>query len=180
MTSQADRGRSSTAPTRSGSPRSGATSSGGRSSIAMTTATVEIGDGGDGLDASCSIPVPEPKTIKNRIHLDVDAVDGDQHAEVERILALGARAIDIGQGDVSWVVLADPEGNEFCVLSGARLTDSPPSGPAPRRVGPGRLACGARPAMSHRGATYVGRELVRSERRRPGRRDARGSRATAT
>ena len=42
--------------------------------------------------------------------------DRDQEAEVERILALGARRVDIGQGDVAWVVLADPEGNEFCVL----------------------------------------------------------------
>ena len=64
-------------------------------------------------------PVPESKTIKNRIHLDVKANDGDQAAEVERLIALGARRIDIGQGDVSWVVLADPEGNEFCVLSGS-------------------------------------------------------------
>jgi hypothetical protein len=63
-------------------------------------------------------PVPEKKTIKNRVHLDVKAVDGDQDAEVERLIALGARRVDIGQGDVSWVVLADPEGNEFCVLSG--------------------------------------------------------------
>ena len=66
------------------------------------------------------LPVPEPKTIKNRIHLDVSATDGDQDAEVERLLALGARRVDIGQGDVSWVVLADPEGNEFCVLEARR------------------------------------------------------------
>ena len=57
--------------------------------------------------------------MKNRIHLDVCAADGDQQAEVERIIALGARPVDIGQGDVTWVVLADPEGNEFCVLQGA-------------------------------------------------------------
>jgi predicted enzyme related to lactoylglutathione lyase len=62
------------------------------------------------------IKVPEPKTVKNRLHLDVNATDRDQDAEVERIIALGATHADVGQGDVSWVVLADPEGNEFCVL----------------------------------------------------------------
>jgi predicted enzyme related to lactoylglutathione lyase len=60
--------------------------------------------------------VPEPKTVKNRIHIDVSPRDRDQDAEVQRILALGARRADVGQGDVKWVVLADPEGNEFCVL----------------------------------------------------------------
>ena len=65
------------------------------------------------------LPVPEGKTIKNRIHLDVHADDGDQAAEVERLIALGATHADVGQGnDVDWVVLADPEGNEFCVLAG--------------------------------------------------------------
>jgi hypothetical protein len=58
--------------------------------------------------------VPEAKSVKNRLHLDLRP--DDQAAEVERLLALGARHADIGQGDVSWVVLADPEGNEFCVL----------------------------------------------------------------
>jgi predicted enzyme related to lactoylglutathione lyase len=57
-----------------------------------------------------------PKTAKNRLHLDVNATDRDQDAEVERVLALGATRVHIGQGDASWVVLADPEGNEFCVL----------------------------------------------------------------
>ncbi|MFL6161827.1 MAG: VOC family protein [Jatrophihabitantaceae bacterium] len=60
------------------------------------------------------VPVPEPKTSKNRLHLDFRPVD--QNAEVERLLALGARRVDIGQADASWVVLADPEGNEFCIL----------------------------------------------------------------
>ncbi len=68
--------------------------------------------------------VPEPKTIKNRVHLDLHANDGDQAAEVERLIALGATHVDVGQGpDVSFVVLADPEGNEFCVLAGP-----PPAG----------------------------------------------------
>ena len=61
------------------------------------------------------IKVPEGKTVKNRLHIDVSPTDGGQQQEVERILDLGARKIDIGQGDVSWVVMADPEGNEFCL-----------------------------------------------------------------
>lgn len=60
--------------------------------------------------------VPESKSVKNRLHIDVSPRDRDQDEEVERIIALGARRVDIGQGDVLWVVLADPEGNEFCVL----------------------------------------------------------------
>ena len=59
--------------------------------------------------------VPEAKTIKNRLHFDFRPHDRD--AEVERLVGLGATRIDIGQRDPSWVVLADPEGNEFCVLS---------------------------------------------------------------
>jgi len=63
------------------------------------------------------VPVPEPKTVKGRVHLDLRGAD--QAPEVERLLGLGARRADVGQGpDVSWVVLADPEGNEFCVLEG--------------------------------------------------------------
>lgn len=62
--------------------------------------------------------VSEPKQAKNRLHLDFRPAD--QAAEVERLLAAGARHADIGQGDVPWVVLTDPEGNEFCVLSGRR------------------------------------------------------------
>jgi hypothetical protein len=63
------------------------------------------------------VPVPEPKTVKNRVHLDL-ATESAAHqaAEVERLLALGAVPADIGQRDVPWTVLADPEGNEFCVL----------------------------------------------------------------
>jgi hypothetical protein len=63
-----------------------------------------------------AIRVPEPKTVKDRIHIDVNATDREQADEVERIIALGAKPVDIGQGDQTWVVLADPEGNEFCVL----------------------------------------------------------------
>ncbi|WP_194835720.1 VOC family protein [Nocardia sp. XZ_19_369] len=61
--------------------------------------------------------VPEDKTIKNRLHIDVNPTDRDQDDEVRRLLDLGARYADVGQGDVSWVTLADPEGNEFCVLA---------------------------------------------------------------
>jgi hypothetical protein len=59
-----------------------------------------------------------PKSGKNRWHLDIaPPVEGDQRAEVDRLVSLGARRIDIGQGDVGWVVMADPDGNEFCVLT---------------------------------------------------------------
>jgi hypothetical protein len=60
------------------------------------------------------LKVPEKKSVKNRLHLDLRPADQD--AEVHRLLGLGARRVDIGQGEHSWVVLADPEGNEFCVL----------------------------------------------------------------
>ena len=64
------------------------------------------------------IAVPEGKTIKNRLHFDLRADGGTTSEELERLLALGARRKDVGQGpDVSWVVLGDPEGNEFCLLS---------------------------------------------------------------
>src|SRR2546425_6106229 len=62
------------------------------------------------------VPVPEAKSVKNRLHLDVNPVGCDQEQEVERLIGLGARRIDIGQDEQSWGVLADPEGNEFCVL----------------------------------------------------------------
>jgi Glyoxalase-like domain len=63
------------------------------------------------------VPVPEPKTAKNRVHLDLATESvAHQAAEVERLLGLGAVRVDIGQGDVPWEVMADPEGNEFCVL----------------------------------------------------------------
>jgi hypothetical protein len=55
--------------------------------------------------------------VKNRIHLDVTPAGADQAEELERLLALGARRVDIGQGETPWVILADPEGNEFCLLS---------------------------------------------------------------
>jgi predicted enzyme related to lactoylglutathione lyase len=64
------------------------------------------------------LEVPEPKRVKNRLHLDVAPYRGDDHAaEVARLRALGATPADVGQRDVTWVVLADPEGNELCVLT---------------------------------------------------------------
>jgi len=71
-----------------------------------------------GTKISWGGPPVNEKTGKNRWHLDLAPAAGDdQQAEVERLVSLGARRIDIGQGDVSWVVLADPGGNEFCVLT---------------------------------------------------------------
>lgn len=62
--------------------------------------------------------VPESKSTKNRLHLDLRADGCSTEHELERLLALGATRADVGQGpDVSWVVLADPEGNEFCLLA---------------------------------------------------------------
>ncbi|MEV4664311.1 VOC family protein [Micromonospora echinofusca] len=61
--------------------------------------------------------VPESKTVKNRLHIDLNPTDMDRDEEVRRLLDLGARHADVGQGDERWVVLADPEGNEFCVLA---------------------------------------------------------------
>ncbi|GLY96426.1 VOC family protein [Actinoplanes sp. NBRC 103695] len=63
--------------------------------------------------------VPERKTTaKNRLHLDLRADGSTAAEEVERLIAAGARPVDVGQpADASWVVLADPEGNEFCILA---------------------------------------------------------------
>ncbi|MEU2153505.1 VOC family protein [Streptomyces sp. NPDC019396] len=84
---------------------------------------VVIGADQHAMPGMCFVPVPERKTLKNRLHIDL--APDDQDAEVERILALGARRVDVGQSaEASWVVLADPEGNEFCVLRPKRtLTD---------------------------------------------------------
>ena len=60
--------------------------------------------------------VPEPKTVKNRVHVDLTPIDRAQPNEVERLVALGASRVDIGQRETPWVVMADPEGNEFCVM----------------------------------------------------------------
>ena len=63
------------------------------------------------------IRVPEPKTVKNRVHVDLATTSAAHQADlVARLRGLGATLADVGQGDVPWTVLADPEGNEFCVL----------------------------------------------------------------
>lgn len=61
--------------------------------------------------------VPEGKTVKNRLHLDLRADGSSTKEEIARLLRLGATRVDVGQpSDASWTVLADPEGNELCVL----------------------------------------------------------------
>ncbi len=76
------------------------------------------------------VPVPEAKAGKNRLHLDFRPVgdDPDQETEVARFERLGARRVDVGQGDGSWVVMTDPEGNEFCVLAAAQPGSTGASG----------------------------------------------------
>jgi hypothetical protein len=78
----------------------------------------EIRPAPDRLPGLLFAQVPEGKIVKNRLHLDFRPEDRD--AEVARLLGLGATHADVGQGEQSWVVLADPEGNEFCVLSARR------------------------------------------------------------
>lgn len=80
--------------------------------------SIEIGppDSGPGPVLLLS-PTGDPRPRKLRLHIDVSPTDRDQDAELERLLALGARPADVGQtGAESWHVLADPEGNEFCLL----------------------------------------------------------------
>ena len=77
---------------------------------------VEIAAAAGALPKIVFVPVPDAKTVKNRVHIDVSPSGCDQAEEVERVLALGARPVDVGQGEPTWVVLADPEGNEFCIL----------------------------------------------------------------
>ena len=68
------------------------------------------------------IKVPDDKAVKNRLHFDLRPEHAEQDEEIARLEALGATKVDIGQGDdVRWTVMADPEGNEFCILR--RLTD---------------------------------------------------------
>jgi Glyoxalase-like domain len=60
--------------------------------------------------------VPEEKVVKNRVHIDVTPIDRTQDEEVDRLQSLGATRVDIGQGKTPWIVMADPEGNELCVM----------------------------------------------------------------
>ena len=83
--------------------------------------SIEIGPPGTGfggLQPTIVLsPNSTPKTSQLRLHIDVNPTDRDQDAELDRLLAAGARPADVGQtGDEPWHVLADPEGNEFCLL----------------------------------------------------------------
>ncbi|HEY5437348.1 MAG TPA: VOC family protein [Acidimicrobiales bacterium] len=79
---------------------------------------IEIRSHPDFVPGIVFLQATSPKVAQNRLHLDFRP--DDQSVEVERLLKLGARRIDVGQGKASWVVMADPEGNEFCVLSTRR------------------------------------------------------------
>ncbi|MEV4706258.1 VOC family protein [Actinoplanes sp. NPDC049316] len=79
---------------------------------------VTIGPADAAWPAIDVVPVPERKSVKNRLHLDLRADGSTAAEEVDRLIGLGARRADVGQApDSTWVVLADPEGNEFCILS---------------------------------------------------------------
>ena len=79
----------------------------------------EIADPGGTGPKIVFVPVPEPKTVKNRLHIDLSPVGVTQAEELRRLLGLGATLVDVGQPEtVSWIVLADPEGNELCLLRG--------------------------------------------------------------
>ena len=80
-----------------------------------STSEVIIGIAPDRYPGIVFLPVGDVKTTKNRLHLDLDPDDFE--AEVARIVALGATSVDVGQDDAPWAVLADIEGNEFCVLT---------------------------------------------------------------
>ncbi|MGC5020814.1 VOC family protein [Micromonospora sp. DT47] len=75
---------------------------------------VEIRQSAERLPGIVFVPVAAAKESKNRLHFDLRP--DDQEAEVERLVDMGARHVDVGQGDAGWTMLADPEGNEFCVL----------------------------------------------------------------
>ena len=75
----------------------------------------EIRPTADSTPGMIFVPVEESKAAKNRMHPDFRP--DNQQAEVERLLLMGARRADIGQGEQPWVVLLDPEGNEFCILN---------------------------------------------------------------
>jgi predicted enzyme related to lactoylglutathione lyase len=78
---------------------------------------IVIGPAVDAPTGICFMPTSETKSSKNRLHLDLTTGAEDRDAEIGRLIGLGARRVDIGQtGQESWTVLADPEGNEFCVI----------------------------------------------------------------
>jgi hypothetical protein len=88
---------------------------------------VVLDSGVEGVPLLDFVLVDDPKVVKDRVHLDLaSASAADQAAIVERLLAAGASRADIGQRDVPWVVLRDPDGNEFCVLEPReRYRDAP-------------------------------------------------------
>ena len=94
-----------------------------------TDDVIEIGPvGGAPSPTLVLIRNDDPRRGKLPLHFDVNATDRDQGDELARLLALGARRVDVGQGeDVSWHVLADPEGNEFCLLR-RRVEPAPSTG----------------------------------------------------
>ncbi len=75
----------------------------------------------DQLPGLLFLATGDAKNTQNRLHIDLRP--DDQAAEVDRLMSLGASRVDVGQGEVPWVVLADPEGNEFCVLGERHVTD---------------------------------------------------------
>src|SRR5262249_18533547 len=81
---------------------------------------VSIGTGGGPFEIDFRTVPDGPKLTKNRLHLDIKPVKPDQAAELGRLLGLGARKVDVGQGSQNWFVLADPEGNEFCLCRPCR------------------------------------------------------------
>jgi predicted enzyme related to lactoylglutathione lyase len=78
---------------------------------------IVVGSHEDAPVGLCLMPSPDVKSVKNRVHLDLTTGADDRDVEIERLLSLGASRVDVGQtGEESWDVLADPEGNEFCVV----------------------------------------------------------------
>ncbi len=88
----------------------------GWSRLRVEGEAVELGAGNGSTPTLVFVPVDDAKVVKNRVHIDVNPTDCDQAEELTRLLSLGATHVDVGQGEQSWVVLADPEGNEFCLL----------------------------------------------------------------
>jgi hypothetical protein len=94
-----------------------------------------VGNLGEGLPRLYFVRVPEGKAIKNRVHLDVMPDDRTQDEEIARLSELGATIVSDRRPEFGWVILADPEGNEFCVeISGGELE----SAQAATAAGPGR------------------------------------------
>jgi hypothetical protein len=93
-----------------------------------------VGTPGEGRPRLYFVKVPEPKTIKNRLHLDVMPTDRSQEQEIAWLIRLGATVVSDRRPELGWVILADPEGNEFCVeisraeLDAAQATAPPGSG----------------------------------------------------